>query len=151
MSQKTDLQASNADLQAILNLVNSLPDKEEGSGVTCDACNIWFGNIWAYVTTYSYTRVKNGAISQRTVTLGDDSTVDYAAENDVVCGSILYARMRNCSERAYVRIIDGETEDDMPEDMILYNALDGDILDLVFITPSTAGVTVWIEVIGYET
>lgn len=80
MSQKTDLQATNTDLQAILDLVNSLPDKEEGpSYETCTlTCNR---------TMQSVKCLRYSADSGVYVFSG---TVGSTSLDGIVCGSLVY-------------------------------------------------------------
>lgn len=79
MSQKTDLQASNTDLQVILDMVNSLPDKEETKYVTSIS-----GNKRA-ITKLAYLAKSDAGFSSKTLTTIPSEL------SDAVPGTLLYA------------------------------------------------------------
>ena len=84
MSQKTDLQATNADLQAILDLVNSLPDKVEAP--TYETCTVTLS------VTYGIKRYIALVLGSDGPEIIDvDSIYNYGqfTISNVLCGSIL--------------------------------------------------------------
>lgn len=85
MSQKTDLQATNTDLQAILDLVNSLPDKEEGPSY--ETCTVSSSSNLPTVSYLEYT--PEAGVCTRTVDINSKTI------QNVVSGSILCVQFSN--------------------------------------------------------
>ena len=91
MSYNTDLQSNNADLQSILNTINSLPEAGSGGSgggqdiQTCRVCISGGMSVWNVVAATVY---ENGVIS--TFSKGGPAMMGQAPDvNNVVVGSVM--------------------------------------------------------------
>ena len=82
MSYKTEFQSNNADLQVILDAVNSIG---ESGNKTYNTCSVTFAMSGGYVASYSYVQVTSSGAKAVTVTPSSKSSVTV---NDALCGSV---------------------------------------------------------------
>ena len=136
MSQKTDLQASNADLQAILEMVNSLPDKVEAP--TYETCTLKA----EYLSAHAFNKITCIRIVDGTPTImnGRLSDLGYgvvsaATIDNVLCGSIVYV------SGGLAAVLPGHYCY-VQETMSLGNSLCYDVYGIVLKTDTANGTTV---------
>lgn len=97
MSQKTDLQSNNVDLQTILNTINNLPEAGSGggSGSSINTCNLTieveeYRGVTASIAWISWTALENGNITAKKVGDFGDLTIRQSIDlYNLVCGSAI--------------------------------------------------------------
>lgn len=94
MTYNSELQSNNADLQAILDTVNALPEASSGPSVETCTVNVSVSGTGVSITSISYTTVADGEVSAVRYSVG-------AAEASIscLCGSlVVVVYSRNCWE-----------------------------------------------------
>ena len=85
MSQKTDLQVSNADLQSILDIVNSLPDKVEAPTYETASLRIM---VTDPTVTFIILQVESDTVSVNTPDISE--SIYEETRFDIPTGSLIY-------------------------------------------------------------
>lgn len=123
MSYKTEFQSNNADLQAILDAVNSM---DESGNKTYNTCSVTFVMSGGYIASYSYVQVTSSGAKAVTVTPSSKNTVTVS---DALCGSV-------ASFTASKAVASGTTSGGCTR--LVYN---GSLRKMAFQTPTTSGGT----------